>query len=122
MMMFTNLFVCSVTVLRHACSNFAYCVTYRKVALPSPGAVGRLIRRRPSQQQIRARSEDSEASKCKFPRSQSERVLGTMKRGQRDSEDDGFSVQELAASLGEFDTFEDIQELCLIVLSIKDKI
>ena len=33
-----------------------------------------------------------------MPRSRSERVLSTKKRGQRDSEEDGFSVQELAAS------------------------
>ena len=61
------------------------------------GAVGRFIRRRPSQQQIRARSEDSEASKCKLQRSQSERVLGTK---MCDSEEDGFSVQEITASFG----------------------
>jgi len=63
-----------------------------------PGAVGRFIRRRPSQQQLRARSEDTETSKSKLPRSRSERVLSTKKRGQRDCEEDGFSVQELAAS------------------------
>ncbi|XP_078360169.1 uncharacterized protein LOC144644531 [Oculina patagonica] len=61
-------------------------------------AVGRFIRRRPSQQQLRARLEDTEASKNKLPRSRSERVLSTKKRDQRDSEEDGFSVQELTAS------------------------
>ena len=66
----------------------------------SSGAVGRFIRRRPSQQQLRARSEVSEASKCKLPRSQSERVLGSKKREQCDNEEDGFSIQELAASFG----------------------
>lgn len=64
----------------------------------SSGAIGRFIRRRPSQQQLRARSEDTDTSKSKLPRSRSERVLSTKKRDQRDNEEDGFSVQELTAS------------------------
>ena len=67
-----------------------------------PGALGRFIRRRPSQQQLRARTEDTETSKSKLPRSRSERVLSTKKRGQRDCDEDGFSVQELAASFSKF--------------------
>lgn len=76
--------------------QFADCVT--QVVLSLTGAVGRLIRRRPSQQQLR--SEDPDASKCKLPRSQSERVLGTKKHC--GGEEDGFSVQELTASYGKF--------------------
>ena len=76
--------------------QFADCVTH--VLLTLTGAVGRLIRRRPSQQQLR--SEDPDASKCKLPRSQSERVLGTKKHC--GGEEDGFSVQELTASYGKF--------------------
>lgn len=67
-----------------------------------PGALGRFIRRRPSQQQLRAGSENTETSKSKLPRSRSERVLSTKKRGQRDCNEDGFSVQELAASFSKF--------------------
>ena len=71
--------------------------------LPS-AAMGRIIKRRPSQQQIRSSSIDpAAASKGKMPRSRSEKVLGSKKTcfsGQRDTEEDGFSVQELAASLG----------------------
>lgn len=70
--------------------------------LTSSGALGRFIRRRPSQQQLRARTEDNEANKCKLPRSRSERVLSTKKRSQRDSEEDGFSVQELTASFSKY--------------------
>lgn len=76
--------------------QFADCVTH--VVLSFTGAVGRLIRRRPSQQQLR--SEDPDASKCKLPRSQSERILGTKKHC--GGEEDGFSVQELTASYGKF--------------------
>ena len=76
--------------------QFADCVTL--VVLSLTGAVGRFIRRRPSQQQLR--SEDPGASKCKLPRSQSERVLGTKKHC--GGEEDGFSVQELTASYGKF--------------------
>lgn len=69
-----------------------------QIVLSSTGAVGRFIRRRPSQQQLR--SEDPDASKCKLPRSQSERVLGTKKHC--GGEEDGFSVQELTAPYGKF--------------------
>ncbi|PFX15427.1 transcription factor E2F7-like isoform X2 [Stylophora pistillata] len=62
-------------------------------------ALGRFIRRRPSQQQLRPKSEETEANKSKLPRSRSERVLSTKKRGQQESED-GFSVQEIVAAFG----------------------
>lgn len=63
-------------------------------------AVGRLIKRRPSQQQIRARSEDSDTKKCKLPRSRSERILGTKSKAFFENEDDGFSVHEITNSFG----------------------
>lgn len=63
-------------------------------------AVGRLIRRRPSQQQIRVKSADTDARNCKLQRSRSERVLGTKNRALYDNEEDGFSVQEITSSFG----------------------
>ena len=62
--------------------------------------MGRLIKRRPSQQQIRARSEDSDTKKCKLPRSRSERILGTKSKAFFENEDDGFSVHEINNSFG----------------------
>ena len=62
--------------------------------------MGRLIKRRPSQQQIRARSEDSDMKKCKLPRSRSERILGTKSKAFFENEDDGFSVHEITNSFG----------------------
>ena len=68
------------------------------------GAIGRLISRRPSQQQMRVRSTEAvAASKTKMPRSRSEKVLGSKRKyvpDQRDSEEDGFSIYELTASFG----------------------
>ncbi|XP_068711100.1 transcription factor E2F8-like isoform X4 [Montipora foliosa] len=63
-------------------------------------AVGRLIRRRPSQQQIRVKSADTDARNCKLQRSRSERILGTKNRALYDNEEDGFSVQEITSSFG----------------------
>lgn len=76
------------------------------------GAVGRFIRRRPSQQQIRPKTGETEASKSKLPRSRSERVLSTKKGGHQECED-GFSVQEIAASFGKL--IYHSQAFCVIV-------